>query len=573
MSPSQRIDPITLSVLWSRLLSITEEMGSTLRRTAFSEAVREGDDFSTGLFDRRGRLVAQGNFSPGHMGSMPFVVQSVLEDFPPGSLRPGDAVALNDSFLGSGHFPDFFLVSPVFADDAVIGYMVNTAHHVDVGGAQPGSQEVAGVTDAIQEGIRVLPVRLFKDGAFDADVLRLILANVRLPEKVEGDFKAQRNANHVGAERLAGLFREYGAPLMERAVDEILERTEAGMRQRFAALADGAYEFEDWIDDAGPGSDPIRCHLRLSIVGDEIELDFSESSDQVAAGINSYINYTRAYSAFAVKVLTQAHVPQNAGAIRPITVTARPGSYFNPRYPAPSGGRAAIQVRIFEVVNGALAQVLPERAMAGFSHWSNPNISGIDDRSGRRYVQYDLVFGGYGGQANKDGVEGLAPVMNCTNIPVEVLEWLNPARVLRFGIIPDSGGAGRFRGGCGVQKDIEILNQRALITLLGDRHKFQPYGLFGGRPGRKGETVLNPDGEARQLGSKETLELSRGDVVSLRLSGGGGYGEAAERDIGRIEDDLADGYVTEAGAGRDYGVEVSAGSVQRGPSQDGPSRR
>ncbi len=555
------VDPVTLSVLWSRLLSVTEEMGSTLRRTAFSEAVREGDDFSTGLFDRHGRLVAQGNFTPGHTGSMPYVVQSVLKDFPPDDLHPGDSILLNDSFLGSGHFPDFFLVTPVFQEGRIIGFMVNTAHHVDVGGTAPGSQEVAGVTDAVQEGLRVLPVRLLRAGEFDSDVLRLILANVRLPEMVRGDFHAQRNANHVGAERLAGLYREYGANLMENVIEEILDRTEARLRERIRELPDGTWEFEDWIDDVGPGSPPVRFHARVTIKDETLLIDFSGSDDQVPAGINSYINYTRAYSTFAAKVLADALLPQNDGAIRPLQVTAREGSFFNPRYPAPSGGRAAIQVRIFEVVNGAMAQVVPEKAMAAFSHWSNPNISGIDDRTGERFVQYDLVFGGYGGQAAKDGEEGLSPVMNCTNIPVEVLEAKNPIRIRCLELIADSGGAGRFRGGCGVRKDVEINNNSALVTLLGDRHLFRPYGLFGGKPGRLAETILNPDGEAIRLGSKETRHVKRGDVISWRLSGAGGYGDPKQRDPARIEDDLADGFITAAGARRDYGVRISKGRV------------
>ena len=549
------VDAVTLSILWNRLLSIAEEMGSTLRRTAYSEAVREGDDFSTGLFDRHGRLVAQGNFTPGHTGSMPVVVKSCLEQFSPESLRPGDAILLNDSFLGSGHFPDFFLVTPVFDDDQIIGYMCNIAHHVDVGGYAPGSQEVAGVQDAVQEGLRVLPVRLVREGTFDDDVLRLILGNVRLPDKVRGDFQAQRNANHTGAQRLCGLYHEYGANLMESAVEEIFDRSEARMRERIAALPDGTYEFADWFDDAGPGSEPIRFHVAVTIDGDDLSLDFSGSSDQVPAGINSYINYTRAYSSFAVKVMADALLPQNDGTIRPITVTSRPGSFFNPQYPAPSGGRAATQIRIYEVVNGALAQVVPEQAMAGFSHWSNPNISGTDDRTGERFIQYDLMFGGYGGQATKDGEEGLSPVMNCTNIPVEVLEVHNPMLIERFEMIADSAGAGKFRGGCGIRKDVRIRNSTALVTNLGDRHVYRPYGLFGGRPGRLAETILNPDGEAVRLGSKESRIVAKGDVISWRLSGAGGYGDPKDRDPARIADDIADGYVTEEAARRDYGYD------------------
>lgn len=547
-----RIDPVTLSVFWNRLLAITEEMGSTLRRTAFSDAVREGDDFSTGLFDAKARLIAQGNFTPGHTGAMPSVVQTMLKLFPPETLKPGDAMLSNDSFIGSGHFPDIFLVTPVFRDDVIIGYSVSIAHHVDVGGYAPGSQEVAGVTSAVQEGLRILPVKIIRGGEFDADIVRIICGNVRVPEKLMGDLRAQRNANYVGAQRLLEVFAAYGSEVVEAGIEEILDRSEQRMRDRIRELPDGAYSFEDGLDDAGPGSPPIRAHVELRISGDSMEIDFSGSSDQVQAGINSYINYTRAYSTFAAKVLMDALLPQNDGASRPIRVIAREGCFFNPVYPAPSGGRAAVQIRIFEVTNGALAQVLPEKTMGAHSHWSNPNISGIDDRTGRQFIQYDLIFGGLGALSYKDGCEAMSPVMNCSNIPLEILETNSPVLFRHLGFIPDSAGPGKYRGGCAVRKDIEIANSRALVTLLGDRHERQPYGIHGGKAGCLATTTLIRAGEELPLHSKESRWLVKGDVVSFRLSGAGGYGDPAERPAEKIKDDLHDGYMTIEGARRDY---------------------
>ena len=347
------IDPITLTVVWNGIISIAEEMGSTLRRTAFSEAVREGDDFSTGLFDAEARLVAQGNFTPGHLGSMPYVIRTVLEYFPRATLKPGDAVLLNDSFIGSGHFPDCFLTSPVFAGERIVGFVVNTAHHVDVGGAAPGSQKVHGVSEAFQEGIRIMPVRLVREGRYDEDLRRMILANVRMPDKVAGDLNAQLNANRAGAERFAAMFREQGESRMKAAFDQILAASEARMRELIAAMPDGTYSFDDRVDDYGPGTDPIDVCVDVTIEGDSIEVDFSRSSDQVPAAVNSYINYTRAYTVFSIKVFSDALLPHNEGGIRPIGVTARPGSFFNPRFPAASGGRAAIQIRIFDAINGS----------------------------------------------------------------------------------------------------------------------------------------------------------------------------------------------------------------------------
>jgi N-methylhydantoinase B len=550
---NEPLSPITLSVLWNGLLSIAEEMGTTLQMTAFSEAVREGQDFSTAIFDRKGRLIAQGNFTPGHLGSMPYVIKSVMEIFPPGSLQPGDGVLLNDSKLGSGHYPDFFFVSPVFLGKEQIGYLINTAHHIDIGGAAPGSQRVQGITERFQEGLRILPVRILRGGEFDEDVLRIILGNVRLPEILRGDLTAQRNANFVGAQRMARLYEEHGLELMDRAVDEILDRSEQRMRELIGAIPNGRYSFEDWLDECGDECGPIKVAVDIDVAGEEITVDFSRSSDQVPVALNSYINYTRAYTLFAVKVFTDALLPQNGGVIRPIHVKAREGSFFNPREPAPSGGRAIIQIRIFEVINGALAKALPDKAFAAFSHWSNPNIGGINEGTGKPFVMYDLMFGGYGAREGHDGAEALSPVVNCANIPVEVHETINPVLVRRFELMPDTGGAGRWRGGCGIRKDIELRSDKALMTLLGERHSHKGYGLFGGEPGSLAETVLNPDGNGERMGSKDVRPLSKGDVVSFRLNGGGGYGLPRERSPEAIAQDVADGYVSPEAAQRIYG--------------------
>lgn len=560
------VDPITLSIVWSKLMSAVEEMGGTLRRTAYSPAVREGDDFSSGLFDRQGRLIAQGQFSPAHVGAMPNVIRNVSRYIPVDSLVAGDVVLFNDSALGSGHFPDHFLIAPVFVAEALVGYSVATAHHIDTGGASPGSQEIAGVTEAYQEGLRLLPVRLFRGGELDEDILRIILGNVRVPDLMQGDLFAQRNAAHVGMTRLQDLYETYGKALVEDAFEAILDASEARMREFIQALPDGSWAFEDFLDDHGPGTEPVRFHVRVTIGKSDIELDFSESSDQVAAGMNSYFNFTRAWGNFTAMALARAVIPQNEGTIRPIHVTAREGSFFNPVHPAPSGGRATNQVRLFEVVNGALADALPHRAMGAFSHWSNPNIGGIDDRTGRPFVQYDLIFGGYGAQHDKDGEEGMAPLMNCTNIPVEVYEQAGPLLVQRLELMADSGGAGKYRGGLGIRKDVQLRCQQGRVSLLTDRRKFAPFGVFGGKPGKTCEIVLTRGNQLLELETKETRDLQKDDVLSFRLSGAGGYGEPEQREHWRIEDDLADGYVTEEGARRDYGVELQGGKVVKGES-------
>ena len=524
------IDPITFTVIWNSIVSIAEELGTTMRNTAFSEAVREGDDFSTAVFDAQGRMIAQGNFSPGHLGSMPYVIRHVTDAFPPETLKPGDSIMLNDSWMGSGHFPDIFQIMPVFdhTGTELLGYVAASAHQMDVGGAAPGSQKVHGVTEAFQEGLRILPIRFCREGEVDPDILRLILGNTRVPDKVRGDIMAQHTANLTAAKRYQQLFADQGRATIEAAFEQILERSEARMREALAKVPPGTYSFDDQMDDYGPGTKPIRFSVDITFAqgpdGAEVVVDFSRSSDQVPAAINSYINYTRAYTLFAIKVFCDPLSPQNTGAMRPIKLVAREGSFFNPRFPAPSGGRAALQVRIFDTINGALSQAMPERAMGAFSHWSNPNIGGVHPKTGKPFVFYDLILGGYGGRADGDGPQGLSPVMNCSNIPVEVHETVNPVLIHRVEFIDGTGGNGRFRGGDGLRKDVELLAESGTLTLLGDRHDSQPYGLFGGEPGAVGETVLNPDGNGERLGSKEIRTLKRGDVLSIRLSGAGGYG-------------------------------------------------
>jgi N-methylhydantoinase B len=561
LSSDARVDPITLSIVWSKLMSIVEEMGGTLRRTAYSPAVREGDDFSSGLFDRQGRLIAQGQFSPAHIGAMPNVIRNIARYIKIETLSPGDAILFNDSALGSGHFPDFFLIMPIFKGEQLVGYAGATAHHIDVGGSSPGSQEIEGVTEAYQEGLRILPVRLFRHGELDEDILRMILGNVRVPDMVHGDLLAQRNAARVGLTRLLALYDEYGEDVVEESFEAILLASEARMREFVRALPSGSWEFEDFLDDSGPGTEPVRFHVRVTIDDSDIEFDFSASSDEVSAGMNSYYNFTRAWGNFTAMALARAVMPQNEGTIRPIKITAREGSFFNAVHPAPSGGRATNQVRLFEVVNGALAEAIPHRAMGAFTHWSNPNIGGIDDRTGKPFVQYDLLFGGYGGQHDKDGEEGMAPLMNCTNIPVEVYEHAGPLLVERLELMADSAGAGKYRGGLGLRKDVRVRCRDATATMLTDRRKHAPFGVFGGKSGKRAQITLLRAGELMELETKETCRLELGDVLSFRLSGAGGYGDPAEREAWRIEDDLADGYITAAGAQGDYGVLLRDGKV------------
>jgi len=562
------VDAITKGVVWAALQSIAEEAGTALRKTAYSQAVREGRDFSAALFDARGRMIAQGDFSPGHLGSMPSLVGHVLREYPPEALQPGDAIVLNDLYMGSGHLPDFFLTTPVFHRDRLVGFVVNCAHQVDVGGAAPGSQAVEGISEFYQEGIRILPTRLWRGGEVNREVMRLITGNVRVPEIVEGDLKAMRNSGRVGEVRLAELFGRYGTETVLAAWDEILAHSEREMRAAIREVPSGRYSAEDFYDDCGRGTDPLRVFVTVIVDGDEITVDFEGSSPQTRSGMNSAFNYTLAYTWHTVKsALVQQTLPQNAGTMRPIRARAPEGSLFNPRPPAAAGARAVMQQRIVDVILQALAQAIPERVIAASSHWANPIFEGFDPRRGRRFVYYDIIVGGMGARPHKDGAEAVCGSFNLENIPVEVNESNYPILIERLELIPDSAGAGKFRGSCGLRKDIRFLGERGSVSNLSDRHRFPPPGLFGGQPGALGRTLLNPGAEREQdLHPKAIYPLAHADLVSLRVSGSGGYGDPRERDPELVARDVALGYVSVDQAREGYGVVVDpvSGAVDAG---------
>ena len=550
------MNPITLGVVWGALQSIAVEIGTTVHRTAYSEQAREGQDFSVAIFDARGRMVAQGPYSPGHMGAMSFAVKNALAAHPAETLQPGDAILLNDPLLGSGHLPDFFITQPAFHAGELVGFAVNILHHTDVGGQRPGSQGVEGIFDYFQEGLRILPTKVWKAYEEQEGIVGIIAANTRTPDKVLGDLRAQRSALRVGELRLQDLAQRYGTATLAEAMDEIIARTEASMRAALAAVPDGVYTFEDFLDDYGPGTPPLRVFVTVTVEGDGITIDYAGSSPQTPSGMNSYINYTRSYSYAAVKCLTDPYGPMNEGALRPVTVTAPEGSFLNPRPPAGGGPRAIICYRTFEAILGALAPALPERVAAASSHFANPTFGGVDRARGRRFVAYELVLSGTGARASKDGCEAMASAFNASNIPVEAQEANQPVVIERFELIPDSAGPGTFRGGAAIRRDMRFLADEGKLTNLSERQRFAPYGLFGGRPGTLARTVLNPGPEEELIHGKASREFAYGDVISFQQSGAGGYGDPFARDPARVLDDVLDDYVSIEAARRDYGVVI-----------------
>ncbi len=550
------LSAITLGVIWGALQSIAVEIGTTVHKTAYSEQAREGQDFSVAVFDRDGRMVAQGPYSPGHMGAMSFAVKHAIAAHPVDTLRPGDAILLNDPLLGSGHLPDFFITQPAFHDGELIGFAVNILHHTDVGGQRPGSQGVEGIFDYFQEGLRIPPTKVWKEYQEQEGLIGVIAANTRTPDKVLGDLRAQRSALRVGELRLVELVERYGRETVFAAMDEIIARTEANMRAAIRRVPDGVYTFEDFLDDWGPGTPPLRVCVTVTVDGDAITIDYDGSSPQTASGMNSYINYTRSYSYAAVKCLTDPYGPMNEGALCPIVVRAPEGSFLNPRPPAGGGPRAIICYRTFEAVIGALSAAVPERVAAAASHFANPTFGGWDRARKRRFVAYELVLSGTGARATKDGCEAMANAFNASNIPVEAQEANQPIVVERFELIRDSAGPGRFRGGAGIRRDMRFLADEGKLTNLSERQRFAPYGLFGGRPGQLARTVINPGPDAQVVHGKESRAFEYGDVISFQQSGAGGYGDPLDREPWRVLEDVLDDYVSIESAREDYGVVI-----------------
>ncbi len=550
------LDPVTFSVIWGGLVSTAAEMGVTLTRTAYSVAVREGSDFSTGVFSAQGDMVAQGDYSPGHLGSMAYCVRRMLEDYPAASLSPGDAIICNDPGIGAGHLPDLYMMCPVFVDGHLLAFTVNIAHQIDIGGSGAGSQTITGIQDNYQEGLRFLPTRAYAAGVPVRDIFRVIEANVRVPE-VLGDVRAQYTANLSGARRIEELARRYGPDRIERAMAQLIAQSEARMRDAIRALPQGVFTFEDCLDDVGPDTEPVKAVVTVTIAGGKVVMDWAGSGPQREAGLNSYLHYTAAYSIAALKSVTLPQAPQNDGIIRTIEVKAPPGSFFNPIRPAPCGGRAVVSHRIYEVALGALARAVPDRVIAATSHFFNPNIGGIDPRTGRQFICWESVIGGIGARATKDGIEATSSPWNGTNVPIEIQESRNPVLIERLALVPDSAGPGRFRGGCGLRKDLRVLADNATLYNLGDRHVFAPYGLGGGKPGRLGTTTLNPDRRsARPLHSKGTYRLEADDLISWQTAGAGGFGNPFERALDAVERDVRDGLVSVEAAKTDYGVAI-----------------
>lgn len=515
------MDRITLEVIGSALLSIAEEMGTALIRASYSSNIKERWDCSTAVFDRAGQVIAQAEHIPMHLGSLLGIVQEILRRYPADRLAPGDVFAANDPYAGGGtHLPDITLASPVFVDGELFGFVANIAHHADRTGER--------IRSIYDEGLRIPPIRLAEAGRVREDVLELLLANFALPDQRRGDFRAQIAANRLGERRLRELARRYGRAAVREASDETLAYGERKIRAAIAGLPPGVYRFQDFLDGDGVREGPIPIVVAITVEGDRIRLDFTGTGPQCAGDLNVVRLALLATVYYALKAILDPSIPANGGFYRAIEVAAPPGSIVNALPPAPVGWRTHTCQRIADVIFGALSQVLPDRVPAAGNGANSAWVfSGVDPRSGRYYVYLETLGGGAGAGARAEGLDGVqVHITNTSNLPVECLEMEYPLLVEEYALVEGSGGAGRFRGGMGLRRTIEVLDHEAQLLATLERADIPPWGLAGGGPGGRARLVLNPGTpEEAPLPSKVWGHpLKPGDRVQITTPGGGGWG-------------------------------------------------
>ena len=517
-----RFDPTTLEIYRALFTSVAEEMGIALRRTAFSPNIKERRDYSCAVFDAKGRVIAQGDHMPVHLGSMPMAVAAALNEV---EIRAGDVVAVNDPFAGGTHLPDVTLVMPVVKATRILFYVANRAHHADIGGATPGSMGLA--TDIYGEGIRIPPIRLVRGGELDGDTMRLLLANVRGNVERRGDFDAQIGSLKTGATRLLEIVERRGEREASEYAAQLIDYSARLMRHTIASIPDGTYKAEDALDDDGVEDRPVPIKVSIAIKGERATVDFTGSASQVVGAVNAVEAISVSAVSYVFRCLVGSEVPASAGLMEPIDVIAPKGTVVNANPPASvAGGNVEMSQRIVDTLFRALSKALPDRIPAASQGtMNNLTIGGIDPRNGQEFSYYETVAGGMGARPSLDGMSGVHTHMtNSLNTPAEALEYAYPLRVLTYRLRRGSGGEGKQRGGDGVVREIETLAP-SRMSLLCDRRKRGPYGLYGGCDGEPGLNQINGE----PVAGKGSHELKSGDRIRIETPGGGGWGQVVKR--------------------------------------------
>ncbi|VTT88308.1 N-methylhydantoinase B [Halorubrum sp. DM2] len=525
------IDPVSQEILRNQLESVAAEMGHVLIRGAYSPNIKERQDCSTALFDADGRMVAQAEHIPVHLGAMPDAVAVVLEKDP----KPGDVFVVNDPFAGGTHLPDVTLVSPIAPDGEIVGYAVSRAHHADVGGSAPGSMP-PGAREIYEEGLRLPAVRLVDGGEPNDAVRDLILANVRTPDEREADLRAQRAANARAEERVGELLDEHGETLID-AFDAVIDYSRDRVEREIRDLPDGTYRASDVLEGDGVTDTDVPVAVTVTVDGAAIDVDFAGTADQVDGNLNAPFSVAKSAVYFVVRAVTDPEIPPNHGCYEPVSVSAPEGSLLDPRPPAAVvGGNVETSQRVTDVTLAALAEAVPDEIPAAGQGTMNNLIVG--DRGGE-FTYYETIGGGFGGRPSKDGMDGVQVGMtNTLNTPVEALETAYPLRVERYALRPSSGGDGRYRGGLGLERTVTVETD-ATVSLLTERRRTAPPGLAGGEDGATGRNLI--DGEP--VPAKASVDVAAGTTVSILTPGGGGHGDPAERDPEARERDRRDGKV------------------------------
>lgn len=543
---TELLDPIRLEVLRHSIVAAAQEMSIVIARTSRSTTVREMLDYSTAVFDAKGRNIGQSARIPMHLNTMaPFLEEILAKYIPASEWREGDVVISNDPYCGGQHLPDIGTFQPIFYEGELIGFTGSMAHHTDVGGAAPGSYN-AGATQIFAEGLRIPPVKLVEGGRHNEAIWKLILQNVREREMLRGDLLSQVAALQIGARNIVAIAEKVGKAALVEAADKIIAHSEAGMRRAIEGVPDGTYSFTDYIDDDGINQEPIKISVVLSVHGDTMTVDFRDSSDQVDGPINCTFNIARSAIYYAIMAGIGSDIPANSGCYAPIEVVARPGSIVHAAEPSPVTNRSATAHRVINSIMGALAQAMPERIPAAYYGVSYVYALETVAATGDRRVYFDAEVGGWGGEAKRDGSSALSGGLhNLAAVPMEMLESSYPITFTSYALRNGSGGEGRHRGGLGLVREWRLDAARGSLSAAFDRFKFGPFGLEGGKAGKVGNfELIRKDGSVEKMPSKVTgIKLRQGDRVRMETSGGGGYGDPAERSAEARQADAVNRYV------------------------------
>lgn len=551
------LDPIRLELIKNAIGSVVDEMLLTVVRIAYSSIMKDTMDISSAFCDRRGRMIAQGLSLPLHLGSIPDAIEAVLDKYGD-AVEKGDVFVLNDPYHGGMHLPDIFMFKPVFVGDVLLGFAILVAHHNDMGGRVPGSS-AADSTEIFQEGIRIPVVKLYDRGEANDTLYSMLRLNVRQPEVVLGDVRAQLAACEIGERGMQELADRYGIEQLEQSFEALLDYSERGARATIRAIPDGLYEFTDYLDDDGVNYDiPIKVQVALHVEGDELTVDFAGTSGQVQGAINSTLSFAKSAIYFAIRSIMVEDVPNNAGFFRPIKAVAELGSLVNPRPPGACAARGVTGFRVIDAIAGALAKAVPDRIRApGEGGTTSYSIAGYDSEG--NYSQFrEAVMGCWGGGQNKEGIDGVAnPAANISNAPIETIENSAPIRVERYELVADSGGPGEWRGGMAVVRELRYLGDSARLQLRSDRRDHPPFGVNGGGSGAPSNNIFYNGENWERLPTKFVKPIKRGQSIRHTTAGGGGYGDPFARPPEQVLEDVSHDRVSMESAARDYGVAVT----------------